>query len=68
MDLTLIWFLLVGVLLIGYFVLDGFDFGRPAIEVVKAKLADPVPPRLVERAMGLRLLDDAGRFQEPKKP
>ena len=27
MDLTLIWFLLVGVLLIGYFVLDGFDFG-----------------------------------------
>lgn len=27
MDLTLIWFLVVGVLLIGYFVLDGFDFG-----------------------------------------
>lgn len=27
MDLTLIWFLIVGVLLIGYFVLDGFDFG-----------------------------------------
>ena len=27
MDLTLLWFLLVGVLLIGYFVLDGFDFG-----------------------------------------
>lgn len=48
--------------------LDGFDFGRPAIEVVKAKLADPVPPRLVERAMGLRLLDNAGRWQEPKKP
>jgi hypothetical protein len=43
--------------------LDGFDFGRPAIEVVKAKLADPVPPRLVERAMGLRLLDDAGRWR-----
>lgn len=27
MDLTLLWFLIVGVLLIGYFVLDGFDFG-----------------------------------------
>lgn len=27
MDLALIWFLVVGVLLIGYFVLDGFDFG-----------------------------------------
>lgn len=27
MDLTLVWFLIVGVLLIGYFVLDGFDFG-----------------------------------------
>lgn len=27
MDLTLTWFLVVGVLLIGYFVLDGFDFG-----------------------------------------
>ncbi|NLB46981.1 MAG: cytochrome d ubiquinol oxidase subunit II [Microbacteriaceae bacterium] len=27
MDLTTIWFLIVGVLLIGYFVLDGFDFG-----------------------------------------
>lgn len=27
MDLTLVWFLIVGVMLIGYFVLDGFDFG-----------------------------------------
>lgn len=27
MELTTIWFLIVGVLLIGYFVLDGFDFG-----------------------------------------
>lgn len=27
MDLTIVWFLVVGVLLIGYFVLDGFDFG-----------------------------------------
>lgn len=48
--------------------LDGFDFGRPAIEVVKAKLADPVPPRLLDRAVGLRLLDDAGRWREPRKP
>ncbi|MBO1902899.1 cytochrome d ubiquinol oxidase subunit II [Leucobacter weissii] len=27
MDLITLWFLIVGVLLIGYFVLDGFDFG-----------------------------------------
>ncbi|GAB2566252.1 cytochrome d ubiquinol oxidase subunit II [Leucobacter ruminantium] len=27
MELTTIWFLIVGVMLIGYFVLDGFDFG-----------------------------------------
>lgn len=27
MDLSIVWFLIVGVLLIGYFVLDGFDFG-----------------------------------------
>lgn len=27
MELTTVWFLIVGVLLIGYFVLDGFDFG-----------------------------------------
>lgn len=27
MDLAIVWFLIVGVLLIGYFVLDGFDFG-----------------------------------------
>ena len=27
MDLTIVWFLIVGVMLIGYFVLDGFDFG-----------------------------------------
>lgn len=48
--------------------LDGFDFGRPAIDVVKAKLVDPVPPRLVERAMGLHLIDDARRWREPRKP
>lgn len=46
--------------------LDSFDFGRPAIEVVKAKLADPVPPRLVVSALGLQLLDDKGRWREPK--
>lgn len=27
MDLTTVWFLIVGVMFIGYFVLDGFDFG-----------------------------------------
>ena len=27
MELTTVWFLIVGVLLVGYFVLDGFDFG-----------------------------------------
>jgi hypothetical protein len=48
--------------------LDGFDFGRPAIEVVKARLTKPVSPRWVERATGLRLLDDAGRWLEPRKP
>ncbi|WP_301150337.1 hypothetical protein [Mycobacterium simiae] len=47
--------------------LDGFDFARPAVEVVKAKLAAPVPPRLVESATGLGLLDDAGRWRQPRK-
>jgi hypothetical protein len=42
--------------------LDGFDFSRPAVEVVKAKLAKPAPPRWVERATTLGLLDGAGRF------
>ncbi|MGK0740579.1 cytochrome d ubiquinol oxidase subunit II [Leucobacter sp. Z1108] len=27
MELTTVWFLIVGVLLVGYFILDGFDFG-----------------------------------------
>jgi len=48
--------------------LDGFDFARPAIEIVKAKLAAPAPPRLVESARGLQLLDDAGRWREPSRP
>lgn len=47
--------------------LDGFDFSRPAIDVVKAKLADPVPPRMVLMAMGQRLLDSNGRWRGPKK-
>lgn len=46
--------------------LASFDFGRPAMEVVKAKLADPVPPRLVVSALGLQLLDERGRWREPK--
>lgn len=48
--------------------LDGFDFSRPAVEVVKAKLAKPAPPRWVERTTTLGLLDGAGRWQEPKTP
>lgn len=47
--------------------LNEFDFSRPAIEVVKAKLADPVPPRWVERAVGLQLLDNAGSWRGPGK-
>ena len=27
MDLATLWFFIVGVLFVGYFVLDGFDFG-----------------------------------------
>jgi hypothetical protein len=46
--------------------LDEFDFGRPAIEVVKARLAHPVPPRRVERAISLQLLDNAGRWRGPR--
>lgn len=48
--------------------LNEFDFGRPAIEVAKAKLAKPVPPRMVERATGLQLLDSAGRWRKPRTP
>jgi hypothetical protein len=48
--------------------LDEFDFSRPAVEVVNAKLRKPVPPRLVERATALRLLDSVGRWQEPSTP
>lgn len=48
--------------------LNSFDFNRPAIEVVKAKLADPVPPRWVLSALGLQLLDGRGRWREPKTP
>lgn len=46
--------------------LDGFDFGRPAIDVVKEKLANPVPPRWIVRATSLQLLDNAGRWRGPK--
>jgi len=46
--------------------LDGFDFGRPAVEVVKAKLADPVPPRWFDRAIGLRLIENNGRWRGPR--
>jgi hypothetical protein len=48
--------------------LDGFDFSRPAIEVVRSKLARPVPPRMVSRARRHGLLDDAGTWREPGTP
>lgn len=45
-----------------------FDFSRPAIDVVKASLTHPVPPRRVERAISLQLLDNDGRWREPRTP
>lgn len=48
--------------------LNEFDFTRPAIEVVNEKLKKPVPPRLIEMATNLQLLDNAGHWQEPKTP
>lgn len=46
--------------------LKEFDFSRPALEVVSAKLRDPLPPRMVQRALELQLLDNAGRWRGPK--
>lgn len=37
MDLALIWFILVGVLLTGYAILDGFDFGVGALQLFVKK-------------------------------
>lgn len=50
MDLTLIWFLAVGVFLIGYFVLDGFDFGVGMALPVLGK--DNVDRRLIINTIG----------------
>ena len=46
--------------------LEAFDFSRPAIEIVSTKLKDPLPPRMVQRALELQLLDNGGRWQGPK--
>ena len=40
MDLNVIWFLLIGVLLGGYAVLDGFDLGAGMLQVFNKKEAD----------------------------
>jgi cytochrome d ubiquinol oxidase subunit II len=48
--LQLLWFLLVGVLVIGYFVLDGFDLGSGALYPFIAK--DVKEKALVRRAIG----------------
>ncbi|MGD9498764.1 MAG: cytochrome d ubiquinol oxidase subunit II [Armatimonadota bacterium] len=50
MDLTIVWFLIVGVLLIGYFVLDGFDFGVGMALPLLGK--DNVDRRLVINTIG----------------
>lgn len=50
MDLTTIWFLIVGVLLIGYFVLDGFDFGVGMALPVLGK--DNVDRRVIINTIG----------------
>ena len=50
MDLAIIWFLAVGVLLIGYFVLDGFDFGVGMALPVLGR--DNVDRRLIINTIG----------------
>ncbi|MDR3270300.1 MAG: cytochrome d ubiquinol oxidase subunit II [Peptococcaceae bacterium] len=40
MDLNLIWFLLVGILIVGYSVLDGFDLGVGSLYFFLGKTAD----------------------------
>lgn len=46
--------------------LKEYDFSRPALEVVSADLRDPLPPRMVQRALELQLLDNDGRWRGPK--
>ncbi|MFH1530130.1 MAG: cytochrome d ubiquinol oxidase subunit II [Pseudomonadota bacterium] len=50
MDLNLIWFLLVGLLLAGYSVLDGFDFGVGILSLFRTKT--PEERRLLMNAIG----------------
>lgn len=49
MDLNTIWYLLVGVLLIGYAILDGFDLG---VGVVSLFRRDPREKRMLMNAIG----------------
>ena len=50
MDLQLIWFVLLGVLLIGYAILDGFDFGVGMMHLRVAKTDEE--KRLVMNSIG----------------
>jgi hypothetical protein len=46
--------------------LDGFDFGRPAIDVVKDKLAaTPMPPHRMDHARSVGLLDKHDLWRGP---
>ncbi len=43
MDLNIVWFILVGVLLTGYAILDGFDLGVGTLHSVRQKGRTPPP-------------------------
>lgn len=45
--------------------LNEVDFSRPAIDVVKTSLGKPVPPRWLDRAIALQLIDNGGRWRDP---
>lgn len=49
MDLNLTWYILLGVLLAGYAILDGFDFG---VGIIQPVLRDPRHRNVVVRAIG----------------
>lgn len=48
-DFNTVWFLLVGVLIVGYAIMDGFDLG---VGVVSLFLRDPKETRICMRAIG----------------
>ena len=43
MELTTVWFALIAVLWIGYFTLEGFDFGVGMLLPILGKLEKPLP-------------------------